>query len=356
LHAGQNTSNGEIFEGGSPPKPPHNVIDCWDEGPFLAVAAAKFASLYDQAGWLCGQHPAGGSRLARLLHGLEFLRIPTGGGAPHLVTAPSPRCMYGFTDMERKQGHVLFTSLVTVQAGSALAAAVGAAATAGVSGCMEPGAAEPFALLAALVNDSIAAGALDDTRFGSGLLLATDMAGYNAQPDVWGSGLAVAVGAGTDAQRAKISASLAVNASTFFRWGQARHLPLPLCWEAAAALPGNASNPNICTTTGEGGWCGGQPCGSYQNGGYWATPLGWLLPAVADHDPGLASELLADVLADFRAHGINEAVNHDFHYNPEPASGPKTYTGASGYLASAASVYSAIWEPVPKAQAKVLAD
>ena len=70
------------------------------------------------------------------------------------------------------------------------------------------------------------------------------------------------------------------------------------------------------------------------------------LQAVAAHNATLAAGLLRQVLADFDEHGINEAVNHDFVYSSPPAKGPKTYVGTMGYLASAASVYSAIWEPV----------
>ena len=99
---------------------------------------------------------------------------------------------------------------------------------------------------------------MDDSRFGSNLLLATDVHGNNAQPDVWGSGLAVAIGAGTEAQRARISAALAANASNIFRWGQARHLPWPMCWEHGKTMPGYM-NPAQCTETGKGAlessWC-----------------------------------------------------------------------------------------------------
>ena len=163
---------------------------------------------------------------------------------------------------------------------------------------------------------------------------------------MWGSGLAVYLGAGTHAQRSTIAASLATNATKIFRWGQARHLPLPLCWEVAGVQHRGAANPNSCSSTGKEGWCKGKPCGSYQNGGYWATPLGWLLPAVAAHNTTLAVALLHDALEDFKRHGINEAVNHEFVYSyPPPVAPNTTYVGALGYLASAASVYSVIWEP-----------
>ena len=86
------------------------------------------------------------------------------------------------------------------------------------------------------MNDTISSGYMDDRVWGSNLLLATDSPGHNAQPDVWGSGLAVAIGAGTVAQRARLSAALAANSSTMFKWGQARSLPWPMCWQQGGAM------------------------------------------------------------------------------------------------------------------------
>ena len=67
------------------------------------------------------------------------------------------------------------------------------AAAAGVPGCAASGPylADPFLSLAAAVNDTISSGYMDDRVWGSNLLLATDSPGHNAQPDVWGSGLAM---------------------------------------------------------------------------------------------------------------------------------------------------------------------
>ena len=222
----------------------------------MAKAAASYAMLYDDLEWLCGDHPSGGSRIDRLARGIHFLDIPT--EAPHLVQGHG--CGYGFTDMEPKSGHVLFTSLLVLEGAALLGAAIQRGVSQGVPGCAgkseEP--LRDLLELAALVNDSIASGYMDDSRFGSNLLLATDVHGNNAQPDVWGSGLAVAIGAGTEAQRARISAALAANASNIFRWGQARHLPWPMCWEHGKTMPGYM-NPAQCTETGKGAlessWC-----------------------------------------------------------------------------------------------------
>ena len=91
--SGENLSTGSVSEGGNPPHPPINYVDCWDEGPFLALSAGKYARLFGDTEWLCGQHPAGGARLQRLRRALEFLKISRQPGQPHLVTAPTPHCM-----------------------------------------------------------------------------------------------------------------------------------------------------------------------------------------------------------------------------------------------------------------------
>jgi hypothetical protein len=49
--------------------------------------------------------------------------------------------------------------------------------------------------------------------------------------------------------------------------------------------------------------------GVYQNGGYWASPLAWFLPALARRDPALAQRALRECLAEFRTRGIHEWIN-----------------------------------------------
>jgi hypothetical protein len=45
----------------------------------------------------------------------------------------------------------------------------------------------------------------------------------------------------------------------------------------------------------EPGWQGNDNAGRYQNGGFWATGTGYVLPAIIQQDPDLAMELLADL-------------------------------------------------------------
>lgn len=67
--------------------------------------------------------------------------------------------------------------------------------------------------------------------------------------------------------------------------------------------------------------------GTYQNGGYWATPLPWLMVAVMRDDPARAARWFCDAVEDFQARrDINEWVN-------DRATRPR---GVRDYCASAA--------------------
>lgn len=67
--------------------------------------------------------------------------------------------------------------------------------------------------------------------------------------------------------------------------------------------------------------------GSYQNGGYWATPLPWLMDTLLPTNPALAATLFCEAVEDFQARGdINEWVNE--HATKK--------SGARDYCASAA--------------------
>jgi len=67
--------------------------------------------------------------------------------------------------------------------------------------------------------------------------------------------------------------------------------------------------------------------GTYQDGGYWATALPWLMVAVMREDPARAARLFCDAVGDFRARkDINEWVNDN-------AARPR---GVRDYCASAA--------------------
>ena len=67
--------------------------------------------------------------------------------------------------------------------------------------------------------------------------------------------------------------------------------------------------------------------GTYQNGGYWATPLPWLMETVIRDDPARAARYFCDAVEDFQSRkDINEWVN-------DRATKPR---GVRDYCASAA--------------------
>jgi hypothetical protein len=68
--------------------------------------------------------------------------------------------------------------------------------------------------------------------------------------------------------------------------------------------------------------------GTYQNGGYWATPLPWLMDTLMSADPALAATLFCEAVEDFQARrDINEWVND----HAAQKSGARDY-GASAAL------------------------
>lgn len=66
--------------------------------------------------------------------------------------------------------------------------------------------------------------------------------------------------------------------------------------------------------------------GTYQDGGYWATPLAWWMVTVARHDPAPAARTFCEAVEDFQKQGdVNEWVNGN----------AKTVRGVRDYCASA---------------------
>ena len=79
------------------------------------------------------------------------------------------------------------------------------------------------------------------------------------------------------------------NADGVFQAGQKRHLAGEQHWPL--------------------GWAKFQVNGEfegYQNGGFWATPVAWVLATVARGDTDQAKGLVNDAIKDARAHGLSE--------------------------------------------------
>ena len=110
------------------------------------------------------------------------------------------------------------------------------------------------------------------------------------------------------------------------------HLPLPLTWQ------------RCCWTPGCEGGCAAN--GTYQNGAFWATPLSYVVPALAaTGHAAFAKELLLDAVADFKLFGVYEDVDRGL---PAVSNGVLNYT-ASATNALLAATSLAEWEAQQRA-------
>ncbi len=225
-----------------------------------------------------------------LRRGLDFInRAPNG----LVFNKPeNPQCVYGFTDIVKKTGYLLFTSVLYYDACLQLEE---------LCRKTEVGQPNEYARRAELIKKNI--GVLWDKH--SGAFYAAS--GLCKQYDVWGTAFVLNhPGLATPEQEERALDFLEDNYSRYVEKGQIRHVLTPEIWEATFAY---------------------RPSGVYQNGGYWATPLAWYIPAMAKRNPELASQTLKDCLEDFRERGIFEWVNGGVKILPD-------------YFVSAASVYS----------------
>jgi hypothetical protein len=163
---------------------------------------------------------------------------------------------FGFQDSIRLTGHVLTTSLVT-QRGLERAAAL-------FERELEHAVSARWRALAAGIPRALAT--LFDEELGGFVGASVDGRAF----DVWGNGLAWPFA--TPAQRAVIARTIVERRERIFLRGATRQVPAPDGWPGTAA-----------------------PIG-YQNGGYWATGTGFVLPMLAEIDAELALEITTELV------------------------------------------------------------
>ena len=181
------------------------------------------------------------------------------------------RCPYGFTDTVRKQGDVLFCSLLFVQACRQL------------SGLLEEGGREEEALKWKAEGERVAETVRKvfwDPHVG--LFRAATV--RCREHDIWGSAFAVYLGVADAAQSKAIAGYFKTHYAEIVRHGQIRHLPGGVYWEQGCRRD------------------------TYQNGAYWATPTGWFVYTLDLVDPSLADKTIIDMVAHFKKHGACEWI------------------------------------------------
>ena len=207
-------------------------------------------------------------------------RDPT-NGLVYVKPGPEPdRCPYGFTDSIRKQGDELFCSILYAQASRQLSDLLNVV--------NRKDDAKRWKNEADRVKKSI------NTVFWDPAIGL-----YNAativckQPDIWGSAFAVYIGVADKNQSKAIATYFKDHYKEIVKRGQLRHLPGGMYWEATY------------------GGCWGRDV--YQNGAYWATPVGWFVYTLDLVDRTLADQTVVDMVNDFITTGDeNECINDGY--------------------------------------------
>ncbi len=270
------------------PGPPHAPMadHALDNASFLVSAVGRHVERTGDLDFLRRHESAlrrGLDHINRAENGLVYNR------------ADNPQCVYGYTDTVRKTGHLLMSSALYYEACSQMDLL-----------CRKAGIGEPDEYLrrAELIKRNI--GRLWDRD--SGAFYAAD--GLCRQYDVWGTAFVIDRNLATREQEQKALSFLVNNYDRYAQKGQIRHLLTYSSWQSTFNY---------------------RQEGVYQNGGYWATPLGWLVPVLARRDPALAQRTLRECLADFRERGIHEWINGGITVLPD-------------FFNSAISVYSLLHE------------
>jgi hypothetical protein len=276
-----NIAGKAIYSPGGPNKPmaDHAV----DNAPFMAMLVCSYVNQFNDEQLFKELEP-------KLLKGLEHIYVKENGLVYN--NPKKPECVYGFTDIVKKTGHLLFSSLLYYKANLDM-----------YELCQkyQHGNADKYKRRYEYVKQSISK--LWDEDWG--MFLAADI--NCNQVDIWGSAYAVEVGITTEEQSKRIATYLVEHYNETVYKGQVRHLAKSDgAWE------------NLF-----------HPCeeGTYQNGAYWATPLAWILPIYDKVKPGLSKFTLEKVISDFQENGINECINDD-------------YVKVPNFVVSATNVYS----------------
>jgi hypothetical protein len=251
---------------------PHHTTPCTNDEPMFQTKLVVNLANYTNNKTLFCDH------VADLWLSLDSVYTSAEFKNDLVWTAP-PTTGYGFTDSILKSGHHLFDSVLHAQVLEQLA---------DMAEHWSCGSPTPMRAVRERIVAALNQGPLlwNDTV---GMFMPSS--GNNAHlTDVWGSALAVDSGAVTGERAARIVEWFGAHWAEVVQDGQVRHLPLGQHWAGHVFWEYDV----------------------YQNGGYWGTPSGWVLPVIARNSSAVAEQLVRDAISDCRRNGINEW--HNNHY------------------------------------------
>jgi len=224
-----------------------------------------------------------------------FDSVPHDRAGLVLIDPNAPSSGYGFTDCIAKTGKEFFSSLLRWEACRRLAEACRLAE-------MHEEAHEWYEKAEPLEG---ALAEFFDAEQGMFVAATVDC----RQMDVWGSSYACVIGAITSKQRRAVTDWLAAYESRWGWHGHVRHLPRGEYWQRLL-------KPVAPDT--------------YQNGGYWAVPTGWVAQVLFTRDKQAGRAVIAQVLEEFEQHGVMEWIH------------PDKGRHVAGYVASVCNVLGAV--------------
>ncbi len=276
-----NKAGQPVYSPGAPGKP--LADNALDNGPFMAMMVCSYVNQYQDEALFREVE-------SKLRKGIDHVKVKESGLVYN--DPKNPQCVYGFTDIVKKTGNLLFSSLLYYKANLEMYQ---------LCKKYEMGNSAIYKRRYEYVKQSI--NKLWNEE--SGMFWAADI--DCKQIDIWGSAYAVEVGVTSEEQTKKISTYLVKHYDEIVRNGQVRHLTgSDKVWEKLF---------HACEE------------GTYQNGAYWATPLAWIIPVYARYKPSFAKEMLETVITDFQNNGINECINEG-------------YVKVPNFVVSATNVYS----------------
>ncbi len=261
-----NAAGKPVYSPGAPGNP--LADNALDNGPFMAMMVCSYVNQYEDEDLFREVEQ-------QLRKGIDHVLVKESG---LVYNDPNnPQCVYGFTDIVKKTGNLLFSSLLYYKANFEM-----------YQLCKKYDVGNPsiYRRRYEYVKQSIYKLWNEE----GGMFWAADIS--CKQIDIWGSAYAVALGITSKDQTDKITNYLVDHYDETVRYGQVKHLTgSDNVWEDLF-----------------------HPCeeGTYQNGAYWATPLAWMIPVYAKVDPALAKKMLEEVIEDFQNNGINECINEGY--------------------------------------------